>query len=232
MTKNNNGVQAYQIVYPPGASGHFLKNFLNTELPDIEISRWAQDVSPVECSYLMVGHNKKIRLHEKYIGIIPENLDDLIKITINRFLKSNRIYQTEEFDITSNKFLDKIFMSASRCLVDSDFNYDLDIFSTDFDICIFYNQIFKIEDLEDLYHKINGIDASNVKLEFAKKYIDYHRDFYQTPYYTSLHAILKFEYEHQLFEKTRSWTIDSINLTDIEVCKENLKNFLNKENYL
>ena len=222
----------YQIVFPPGAGGNFLRNFLDAELPDIELSNWEQFNENNKSSRIKLCHTKIAKSNLKYIGIVPANLDDLIKISINRFLKSSKIYQTAEFNIKSNKFLDKIFISTLNCLVNSNFDYNLDIFSTDFDICIFYNQIFKIEDLKDLYYKINDTEASIHKLEFAKKYIDYHNDFFQTPYYISLYSILKFEYEHRLFEKDRMWSIESIDLSNIENCKENLKNFLNKENYL
>lgn len=230
--KERSEVEKYQIIFPPGASGHFLKNFLNIDYPDIETSSWASDETRIKCSYISCNHHKNSNSKRKTIGIVPADINDLIKISTNRFLKSNRIYRTIEFNITSNKFLDKIYTSVAESLIKLDFNYSIDIFSTDFDICVFYTQIFKIDELINLYYKINNISIDKSKLTFAKKYIDYHQHFYQTPYYTALHKILEFEYKNQLFEKTKTWSIDLINLTDINACNENLKNFLKKENYL
>ena len=233
----------YQIIFPPGASGHFLKNFLNIEFREVKVSNWVQDFHIIEDSYIACGHIKKSNV-QYTIGILPANNNELIKILINRYLKSNRIYLTTEFDITSVDFLTKIYISIKKELSNKDFNYvrnfyisdeilegQIDTYSGNFDFCVYYNQIFNIDYLKNLYYKINGIPVDNFKLDFAKDYINYHKKFYQTPYYKVLHQVLKFEFENNLFEKTRTWSIDFFDLNDSASCDENLKNFLKKENY-
>jgi hypothetical protein len=241
--KKDNKFFKYQIIFPPGASGHFLKNFLNTNFRNIEVSNWAQDFVTIEDSYIICGHRKKSNVQYSIV-ILPSNNDELIKILINRYLKSNRIYQTSEFNINSIDFLTKIFISISADLTTKNIEYaqnfytsnevlegQVNLYSGDFDFYVYYNQIFSIDYLKNLYYEINGVFADNFKLDFAKDYIKYHKNFYQTTYYKVLHQILKFEYENDLFDKTRTWSIDSFDLNDVKGCDENLKKFLKKENY-
>jgi hypothetical protein len=243
--KNPNKLFDYQIIYPSGASGNFLKNFLDVEFRNIEAStNWVQDsYNTLYGSYIVSTHKRRFDAQHS-IGIVPSNNDDLIKILINRFLKSGKIYQSIEFDTNSIEFLDKIFISIANELSSTNLNYiqniytsqdvldgQLNVYSIDFDFCVYYNQIFDIEYLKRLYYSINGIPVDDFKLTFAKNYVNYHKNFYQTSFYKVLHQILKFEYENHLFKKIRTWDIGLFDLTNVELCNENLKKFLKKENY-
>lgn len=162
------------------------------------------------------------------IRILPSNFGDYIPIAVNRIFKCGEL---DVSDLTVS-LLDKCLLTIKQWTLDSTHHESYNNLikpSEDFDFVLDYSTIMSIEKLSQLYCKVNNTETiPEYKISYARSYIQKHTEFFQTPFYKCLYNIAVFEYNNNLLNSSRFWSIDDLNFVNFE---DFLKQNLTLENY-
>lgn len=215
------------ISYFPGSGGHFLREFLDPEIIKLEAPYWVDEdfeqggsgkgkPSPYSkdslfscVSIFATPIRWKPAIH---IGLGPKDLREHIQVRTMVSTK-NLARSINEVDAILLDMHQKPVKFLDQSLIHIPFNYTIN-----------YNELFNWATMLTLYRDINDSEPDPSKWDYFFSYANKHKEIYSSGYYFCIEKIFEFEYNNNVQDKMRSWSIH-------DVTPDNLQGLLCLTNY-